>query len=57
MEKDPLAKSSEISIEREGLISQSLSKDGIPNQSLVNDHLGIENISVEPSNYMKQYHF
>jgi len=48
MEKDDLAKSSEIAIESEGLISQSLSKDGIPNQSLINDHLGIENISVEP---------
>jgi len=49
MEKDDLAKSSEIAIEREGLISQSLARDGIQNQSLVNDHLGIENISVEPS--------
>jgi len=26
-----------------------LSKDGIPNQSLPDDHIGIENISVEPS--------
>ena len=49
MEKDGLAKSSEISIESEGLISKSLSKDGIPNQSLANDQLGIENISVEPN--------
>jgi len=49
MEKDGLAKSSEISSEKEGLISKSLSKDGIPNQSLANDQLGIENISVEPS--------
>ena len=49
MEKDGLAKSSEISKETEGLISNSLSKDGIPNQSLANDQLGIENISVEPS--------
>ena len=31
MEKDDLAKPSEISIEREGFISQSLLKDGIPN--------------------------
>ena len=50
MEKDGLAKSSDTSIEKEGLISQNLSKDGIPNQSLANDHLGIENISVEPGN-------
>ncbi len=49
MEKDPLEKSSEISIEREALISNSLSKDGIPNQPLANDQLGIENIAVEPS--------
>ena len=49
MEKDGLAKSSDTSIEKEGFISQILSKDGIPNQSLANDHIGIENISVEPS--------
>ena len=56
MEKGDLEKSSEIAIENEGLISQSLSKDGIPNQSLVNDHLGIENISLNQANYTKQYH-
>ena len=50
MEKDGLAKSSDTSIEKEGFFSQILSKDGIPNQSLDNDHIGIENISVEPSN-------
>ena len=50
MEKDGLAKSSDTSIEKEGFISKNLSKDGIPNQSLANDHIGIENISVEPSN-------
>ena len=55
MEKDGLAKPSDTSIEREGLISQSLLKDGIPNQSLSDDHIGIENISVEPNNYMKLY--
>jgi len=49
MEKDGLAKSSDTSIEKEGIISQSLSKDGIPNQSLSDDHIGIENISVEPN--------
>ena len=49
MEKDDLAKSSDTSIEKEGFISQSLSKDGIPNQSLPDDHIGIENISVEPN--------
>jgi len=49
MEKDGTAKSSDTSIEKEGFISQSLYKDGIPNQSLPDDHIGIENISVEPS--------
>jgi len=48
MEKDGLAKSSDTSIQKEGFISKNLSKDGIPNQSLDNDHIGIENISVEP---------
>ena len=49
MEQDSLEKSSDISKENEGIVSNSLSKDGIPNQSLANDHIGIENISVEPS--------
>ena len=53
MEKDGLAKSSDSSIEKEGLISQNLSKDGIPNQSLDNDHIGIENISVEACDLYK----
>ncbi len=48
MEKDDLAKSSDTSPEK-GLISQNLTKDGVPNQSLENDHIGIENISVQPS--------
>ena len=43
MTKDGLAKSSDTSIEKEGFISQSLCKDGIPNQSLSDDHIGIEN--------------
>jgi len=49
MEKDGLTKSSDTPIEKEGVISQNLSKDGIPNQSLPDDHIGIENISVEPN--------
>jgi len=49
MEKDGTATSSDTSIEKEGFISQFLSKDGIPNQSLPDDHIGIENISVEPN--------
>ena len=46
MEKDDLAKSSETSIQKEGFISQNLLRDGIPNQSLSDDHIGIEIISV-----------
>ncbi|ABB49355.1 NADH dehydrogenase subunit C [Prochlorococcus marinus str. MIT 9312] len=49
MEKDGLAKSTDTSIEKEGFMSQNLSKVGIPNQPLDYDHAGIENISVEPS--------
>ena len=39
MEKDGLTNSSINPIEEEGFVSQKLSKDGIPNQSLVNDYL------------------
>ena len=49
MDKEDLAKLPNTSIEKEGPVSQNLSKDGIPNQPLANDQLGIENISVEPS--------
>ena len=49
MEKDGLAKSSDNALKKEGIVSQNLIKDGIPNQSLPDDHVGIENISVEPS--------
>ena len=49
MENEGLANSTDKLIKEEGLVSQNLSKDGIPNQSLANDHIGIENISVEPS--------
>ena len=48
MEKEDLAKSADASIEKEGFVSQNLSKDGIPNLSLNDDHIGIENISVKP---------
>ena len=41
MEKDGITKASDSSIKSEGFISQNLSKDGIPNQSLPNDHIGI----------------
>ena len=38
MEKDNIPQSPDLSIEPSGFISQNLSKDGIPNQSLANDH-------------------
>ena len=41
MEKDGIVTTSDTSIQKEGFISQSLSKDGIPNQSLPDDHIGI----------------
>ncbi|MDC2988209.1 NADH-quinone oxidoreductase subunit C, partial [Prochlorococcus sp. AH-736-J10] len=49
MEKGGLEKSSDNTIEKEGFVSKSLSSDGVPNQPLPYDHIGIENISVEPS--------
>ena len=41
MEKDDIDATSDTSIKKEGFISQSLYKDGIPNQSLPDDHIGI----------------
>ena len=48
MDKENLPQSSETSIEQQGLISQRLTKDGITNESLDFDHLGIEILSVKP---------
>ena len=50
MEEENLAKSSNTSIGKEGIISQYLIDNGIPNQLLEIDHLGIENVSVKPRN-------
>ena len=49
MDSENLAKSPNTSIDKEGPISQYFSKNGIPNQPLADDHIGIEIISVEPS--------
>ena len=49
MENDGIAKSTETTLEKDGFVSKNLTKDGIPNQLLANDHIGIENISVEPN--------
>ena len=50
MEQENIPNSNEASIEKKGIISQKLFQDGIPNDSLDSDHLGIEIISVEPGN-------
>ena len=50
MEKENLPASSDSSIEKNGIMSQKLAKDGIPNDSMGTDHIGIEIISVSPSN-------
>ena len=48
MEKDNLPNPNDSSIEQKGLISQKLSQDGITNESLGTDHIGVEIIAVEP---------
>ena len=50
MQKENLPESSDIALERKVPISNKLSEDGIQNESLDSDHIGIEIISVEPSN-------
>ena len=49
MEKENLPQNSESSIEKKGFISQMLLQDGVQNESLDSDHLGIEIISLMPS--------
>ena len=49
MEKDKPSQNSDSSIEKKDVISQQLFQDGIPNESLKSDNLGIEIVSVEPS--------
>ena len=53
MEKENPANSSDTSLEKKGRISEQLSKDGIPNESLETDHIGVELISVKPDNLYK----
>ncbi len=49
MEKDNLNKSPEDSLEKKELISEKLLKNGIANETLGFDHIGIEIISVKPN--------
>ena len=51
MEKENQINSPDASIEKKGLISEQLVKDGIKNESLGSDHIGIEIIAVKP-NYL-----
>ena len=40
--------SAENIVEKRGIVSNQLSKDGILNESLGNDHIGVEILSVKP---------
>ena len=48
MEKDNTSEIPNTLIEQKGFISQRLTKDGVINESLDSDHLGIEIISIQP---------
>ena len=48
MEKENSPQPADNSLEKKGFISQKLLKDGIENESLISDHLGVEIISVQP---------
>ena len=48
MENENSPNSAEDIVEKRGIVSNQLSKDGIANQSLGNDHIGIELLSVKP---------
>ena len=50
MEQDNLSNSSDSLTEKKGSISQKLTQDGVPNNALGSDHIGVEIISVEPNN-------
>ena len=50
MEKNNQLDNSDSSIEKKGIISEQLCKDGINNEFLGCDHIGIEIISVKPAN-------
>ncbi len=48
MDKDNVPKSSEEIVEQRGVVSNQLYKDGINNESLGLDHIGVELLSVKP---------
>ena len=49
MDKDNNSQLPESSLEKRGLISEKLIEDGIKNESIGTDHIGIEIISVQPN--------
>ena len=48
MENNNSPESSEKIVKRNGIVSNNLSEDGITNESLGNDHIGVEVLSVKP---------
>ena len=48
MEKENSPNSAEEIVELKGIVSNQLTKDGISNESLGNDHIGVEILSVKP---------
>ena len=40
-------------VEQRGIVSKQLSKDGILNESLGNDHIGVEILSVKPGELLE----
>ena len=51
MENNISPESSEKIVEQRGIVSNQLSEDGIANESLGNDHIGVEILSVKPVSY------
>ena len=45
--------SSEEIVEQRGIVSNQLFKDGILNESLGNDHIGVEILSVNPGELLE----
>ena len=53
MDKENLSESSEEIVGQRGFVSNQLFKDGVENESLGNDHIGVEVFSVKPEKLYK----
>ena len=53
MEKENQINSPDGQLEKTGVISEKLKKDGITNETLGSDHIGVEIIAVQPNNLYK----